>query len=146
MDRLVARRKDVEETTSDLASRIRSLSERMRNRQASPGSDLSSEVATLRARAQAADLDGALAAARSQLGLMDLNLRRTRFRGVLRHGQRYVVPYHDEVGVEHRKEFQTREEARSFRWSVRFAQKNKSGYSDPSVTGQEGAQGYGPVG
>ena len=63
---------------------------------------------------------------------MDLKLRRTRFRGVFRHGERYVVPYHDEVGVEHRKEFETRKEARSFRWTVRFAQKQKSEYTGPS--------------
>jgi hypothetical protein len=64
---------------------------------------------------------------------MDLKLRRTRYRGVFRHGERYIVPYSDEVGVEHRKEFQTRDEARSFRWSVRFAQKNtgRSEYTGP---------------
>ena len=60
---------------------------------------------------------------------MELKLRRTRFRGVFRCRDRYVVPYHDEVGVEHRKEFQTPEEARSFRWAARFAQKQRSEYS-----------------
>ena len=88
-------------------------------------------------QAQSADLDGALAAARGQLGLMDLKLRRTRFRGVFRHGERYVVPYYDEVGVEHRKEFPTRAEARSFRWTLQFAQKHKSEYSGPSFKGHE---------
>lgn len=129
IDRLVVRRKSVEETTRELAAGIRSLSERIQHGQASPTPDLSSEVAALRALAQAADLEGALAAARSQLGLMDLKLRRTRFRGVFRCGERYVVPYYDEVGVEHRKEFHTREEARSFRWTVRFAQKQQSKYT-----------------
>jgi hypothetical protein len=100
-------------------------------------------VAALRVRAQAADLEGALATARSQLGLMDLKLRRTRFRGVFRYGERYVVPYYDEVGVEHRKEFQTREEARSFRWSVRFAQKQKREYTGPSFKGHEWSGGGG---
>ena len=60
---------------------------------------------------------------------MDLKLRRTRFRGVFQCGERYVVPYYDEVGVEHRKEFHTREEARSFRWTVRFAEKQQSEYT-----------------
>jgi class 3 adenylate cyclase len=137
IDRLAARRKGVEKTTSELAAGIRSLSEHILNRQASSSSDLSSKVATLRVRAQAADLDDALAAARGQLGLMELKLRRTRFRGVFRHGDRYVVPYYDEVGVEHRKEFQTRKEARSFRWTVRFAQKQKSEYSGPSYSSAE---------
>ena len=60
---------------------------------------------------------------------MNLKLRRTRHRGVFRHGERYIVPYYDEVGLQHRKAFQTRDEARSFRWSVRFAQKNKGQYT-----------------
>jgi class 3 adenylate cyclase len=58
-------------------------------------------------------------------------------RDPLRRADRYVVPYYDEVGVEHRKEFQTRKEARSFRWTVRFAQKQKSEYSGPSYSSAE---------
>ena len=100
----------------------------MHDRLESSSSDLSSEVALLRVWAQSADLDGDLEAARTALGLTDLKLRRTRSRGVFRHGERYIVPYFDEVGVEHRKEFQTRKEARSFRWSVRFAQKQRAEY------------------
>jgi class 3 adenylate cyclase len=141
IDRLVERRKNVDETTSELAAGIRWLSERIRDRQAKPTADLSAELATLRVQAQSADLDGALAAARGQLGLMDLKLRRTRFRGVFRHGERYVVPYYDEVGVEHRREFPTREEARSFRWTLRFAQKHKSEYTGPSFRGHWGGGG-----
>jgi hypothetical protein len=131
IDRLVARRKGVEKTTSELADGIRSLSEHILDRHETSVPDLSTEVAGLRVGARSADLDSALATVRSQLGLMDLKLRRTRFRGVFRHGERYVVPYYDEVGVEHRKEFQTPAEARSFRWTVRFAQKQKSRYSGP---------------
>lgn len=138
IDRLVARRRGVEETASDLAAGIRSLSERIRDRQTTPDADLSAELATLVVRAQSADLEGTLAAARNQLGLMDLKLRGTRFRGVFRHGDRYVVPYYDEVGVEHRKEFPTREEARSFHWTVRFAQKQKGEYTGPSFKGHWG--------
>jgi len=62
---------------------------------------------------------------------MNLKLRRTRYRRVFRPGERYIVPYYDEVGVEYRKEFQSRDAARSFRWSVRFAQKNKGEYTGP---------------
>ena len=73
---------------------------------------------------------------------MELKLRRTRFQGVFRGGDRDVVPYHDEVGVEHRKEFQTPQEARSFRWTTRFAHKQKGEYSGPlykqEVTGVGG--------
>jgi hypothetical protein len=146
IDRLALRRKSVEEATRELAAGIRSLSERIQHRQASSTPDLSSEIAALRVRAQAADLEGDLAVTRSQLGLMDLRLRRTRFRGVYRSGERYVVPYHDEVGVKRRKEFQTREEARSFRWSVRFAQKQKSEYTGPSFKGHAESGGGGGAG
>jgi uncharacterized protein YigA (DUF484 family) len=131
IDRLATQRKRVQETATELIAGIRSLSERIRNRQASPPADLSAELAALRVRAESADLEGILAAARGELGLMDLKLRRTRYRGVFRHGERYIVPHYDEVGVQHRKEFQTRDEARSFRWSVRFAQKNKGEYTGP---------------
>jgi hypothetical protein len=64
---------------------------------------------------------------------------------VFRHGERYIVPYYDEVGVHHRKEFQTRYEARSFLWSVRFAQKNKGEYTGPwySKTSQHAGGGGG---
>jgi class 3 adenylate cyclase len=141
IDRFVARRRGVEETTAELAAGVHSLSERIRGRQASPPADLSAELATLLVRAQSADLDGALTAVRSQLGLMDLKLRRTRFRGVFRYGERYIVPYYDEVGVEHRKEFPTPQEARSFRWTMRFAQKQKSAYTGPSFKGHEGGGG-----
>ncbi len=136
IDRLAARRNGVDETASELAAAIRSLGERIRDR-ADPTPDLSSEVAILSVRARTANLDDALAAARSQLGLMDVKLRRTRFRGVFRHGERYVVPYHDEMGVEHRAEFEARDEARSFRWTVRFAQKQKGQYTGPSFRGHE---------
>ena len=64
---------------------------------------------------------------------MDVKLRRTLFRGVFRYGERYVVCYHDELGVEHRKEFQTRKEARSFHWSVRFVQEQKREYTESPV-------------
>jgi hypothetical protein len=141
IDRLVQRRRSVDETASELAAGIRSLSQRIGDREAGPTADLGTELSTLRVQAQSADLDGALAAARGQLGLMDLKLRRTRFRGVFRHGERYVVPYFDEVGVEHRREFPTREEARSFRWTVRLAQKHKSEYTGPSFRGHWGGGG-----
>jgi hypothetical protein len=64
---------------------------------------------------------------------------------VFRSGERYVVPYYDEVGVGHRKEFQTREEARSFRWTVRFAQKHKSEHTGPSFKGHEWGPGIGSL-
>jgi hypothetical protein len=64
-----------EKTTNELGAGIRSLSEHILNRQASSTSDLSTDVAYLRVRAEAADLDDSLAEARNQLGLMELKLR-----------------------------------------------------------------------
>jgi hypothetical protein len=96
--------------------------------------------------AQSADLDGDLEAARAALDLTDLKLRRTRSRGVFRHGERYIVPYFDEVGVEHRKEFQTRKEARSFRWSVRFAQEQRAQYVEKFNFDKSGNAGAGAGG
>ena len=83
IERLLARRKSTEKTTSELAAGIRSLSERVLDRQANPASDLRGDVAYLRVRAQAADLDDSLAEARTQLGLMELKLSRTRFRACI---------------------------------------------------------------
>jgi hypothetical protein len=144
IDRLATRRKAVEEAAGELAAGIRSLSERVRNRQANPPADLSAELATLRVRAQSADLEGSLAEVRSQLGLMDLKLRRTRFRGVFRSGERYVVPYYDEVGVEHRKEFPTREEARSsagLSGSLRSTRANTPVRRSKATNGERGDRG-----
>ena len=52
VDRLVERRKNVDETASELAAGVRSLSERIRDRRAEPAADPSAELATLRVRAR----------------------------------------------------------------------------------------------
>jgi hypothetical protein len=65
-------------------------------------------------RALAADLDRALGAARTAVKAQG-RLRRTRHRGISRRGERFVVPYFDEVGLEHEKEFDTLPAARAFR-------------------------------
>jgi class 3 adenylate cyclase len=75
-------------------------------------------------RALASDLDGALAAARAAVKA-EGQLRRTRHRGIFRRGEHYVVPYFDEVGLEHEKEFKTIAMARAFRDARREDEKRK---------------------
>ena len=61
-------------------------------------------------------------------------LRRTRHRGVYRVGRHWVVPWHDEVGVEHRDAFATPGEAAAFARSVRLREKRQSAYTGGPVT------------
>lgn len=75
-------------------------------------------------RALASDLDAALGAARSAVKAGGRR-RRTRRRGIFRRGDRYVVPYYDEVGLEHEKELDTLAAAREFREARREAESRK---------------------
>jgi class 3 adenylate cyclase len=58
---------------------------------------------------------------RSALGDLGVSLKRTRHRGVYHAGNRYVVPFSNEVGTEERREFSSLDEATAFRRAVRFA-------------------------
>jgi class 3 adenylate cyclase len=64
-------------------------------------------------------------------------LRRTRHRGVYRLGDRWVVPWFDSVGVEHRTAFSTPREAQAFTFAQRMADQRKKLYpgawDDPRV-------------
>jgi class 3 adenylate cyclase len=72
-----------------------------------------------------ADLDAAVAQATAALDPLGLRLTRTRHRGVYRSGTAWVVPFVDTVGAERRREFPTRDEARSFAADVRMARKGE---------------------
>jgi class 3 adenylate cyclase len=65
-------------------------------------------------RALTSDLDRALEATSAAVKAAG-RLRRTRHRGIYRLGNRYVVQYFDEVGIEHEHAFDTIAAARTFR-------------------------------
>ena len=133
IDRLAARRNSVEETASELAAEIRSLGARLRDRQTSPAPawaarwrpwsraprQRTSKAPSRRHEASSVSWTSS-SAARSSAGCFDT-------------ASGTSSCYHDELGVEHRKEFQTRKEARSFHWSVRFAQEQKREYTESPV-------------
>jgi class 3 adenylate cyclase len=86
-------------------------------------------------RALSRQLDAALSRVRTDSTPTMARLRRTRFRGIYRHGNRFVVPYWDETGVERRRAFEVSHEARDFRRNIRRAEKAQvehrgSGYPD----------------
>jgi len=78
-------------------------------------------IVSLRERVDAATaaLDDALTEAAQTLDPLSFKLRRTRHRGVYRSGRKYVVPFVDTVGIDRRREFSSRAEARGFREAVR---------------------------
>jgi class 3 adenylate cyclase len=75
-------------------------------------------------RALASELDRALGAAAAAVKATG-RLRRTSRRGIYRRGDRYVVPYIDEVGIEHEYESETLAAARAFRDARRHDEKRK---------------------
>jgi Adenylate and Guanylate cyclase catalytic domain len=75
-------------------------------------------------RPLAEDLDRGLAAATAAVEPRG-RLRRTRRRGIYRRGDRYVVAYFDEVGVEHEHEFESLAAARAFRDARRLDEERK---------------------
>jgi class 3 adenylate cyclase len=72
------------------------------------------ESARRNLRALVGELDPALEVARAAVQATG-RLRRTPRRGIYRRGDRYVVPYIDEVGIEHENQFETMAAARAFR-------------------------------
>ena len=56
-------------------------------------------------------------------------LARTRWRGVYRLDGLYVVPYHDELGIERQREFTDPREARSFRDSINLLHESKERFA-----------------
>lgn len=93
-------------------------------------------------RALASDLDAGLDAAATAVEANG-RLRRTRRRGIYRRGDRYVVPYFDEVGIEHENAFETFAAARAFRDTRRYDEKGQiefpggapHEFGDPSAGG-----------
>jgi hypothetical protein len=61
-------------------------------------------------------------------------LRRTRHRGVHRLGESWVVPWHDEVGIEHRERFVSASEAVAFARSVRLREKKQADFKRGPMT------------
>lgn len=84
------------------------------------------QLGQLRERVRAAGerLDAALAAT-VDIGTSSEHLRRTLWRGVYRHGNRYVVPLYDEVGIERVRRFERAADARAFRNAQRVQEKRQ---------------------
>jgi class 3 adenylate cyclase len=82
-------------------------------------------------------LNETLDAARRELDAVGSRLRRTRHRGVFRVGERFVVPFDDELGAERRREFPTIAEAVAFRRTVRIGERAESAFSQLDSVEQE---------
>jgi class 3 adenylate cyclase len=80
-------------------------------------------------RTLSGELDSALSRVRNESTATVARLRRTRFRGVYRHGNRFVVRHWDETGVERRRAFETSLEARNYRRLLRRAEKAQVDYT-----------------
>lgn len=73
-------------------------------------------------------LDEAITKAAAAVDPLSFKLSRTRSRGVYRSGQRYLVPYKDELGADRVRDFATRSEAHDFRQSILITQANIGRY------------------
>jgi class 3 adenylate cyclase len=71
-------------------------------------------------------LDGQITVTALAHDALSYRLARTRWRGVYRLDALYVVPYHDELGIERQPEFTDAGEARRFRDGVKLARLAKS--------------------
>ena len=91
----------------------------------------------LRLRPVIEDLNEALDVARRELDAVSARLRRTRHRGVFRVGERFVVPFDDELGAERRREFSTLAEAVAFRRAVRIGERAEAMSSQLESVEQE---------
>jgi class 3 adenylate cyclase len=95
------------------------------------------EIEALRARVGEAlgKLEETLAEGRELLAAEGVHLKRTMHRGIFRSGNRYVVPFFDEVGIEERREFASLAEARVFRRSLRLEDQPEEEWAEPGITG-----------
>jgi class 3 adenylate cyclase len=109
VDRLLESRPALSELAAEISSKLdESLEER--------------GIRSLRERVAAAtaELEEALAQATRTLDPLSFKLQRTRHRGIYRSGQKYVVPFVDTVGIDRRREFATRAEARAFKEAIHY--------------------------
>ena len=71
-------------------------------------------------------LDGQITVTARAHDALSYRLARTRWRGVYRLDGLYVVPYHDDLGIERQPEFTDASEARRFRHGVKLAHQAKN--------------------
>jgi hypothetical protein len=71
-------------------------------------------------------LDGQITVTARAHDALSYRLARTRWRGVYRLDALYVVPYHDELGIERQREFRDAGEARRFREGVKLARQARN--------------------
>jgi hypothetical protein len=71
-------------------------------------------------------LDGQITVTARAHDALSYRLARTRWRGVYRLDGLYVVPYHDDLGIDRQPEFADASEARRFRDGVKIARQAKT--------------------
>jgi hypothetical protein len=95
-----------------------------------PGGVTTSQItATRDGVAEATEaLDAAVTRAAAALDPLSFKLTRTRHRGIYRSGERYLVPFVDDLGADRSRDFDSLSDARAFRATVRIAEDAKPGY------------------
>jgi hypothetical protein len=89
-----------------------------------PGGVTTSQItATRDGVAEATEaLDAAVTRAAAALDPLSFKLTRTRHRGIYRSGERYLVPFVDDLGADRSRDFDSLSDARAFRATVRIAE------------------------
>ncbi|HEX9415204.1 MAG TPA: adenylate/guanylate cyclase domain-containing protein [Gaiellaceae bacterium] len=134
LDDLVDERDRSTGMAKEVERKIGELRARLANSQAAPSAEILADLGTIVARTRAAEteLQRRLAKAQEALGDAGIALKHTRHRGVFRAGNRYVVPFFDELGIEQRRTFGTLGEAHAFSRTLRL-EKTPAEFTDSSV-------------
>jgi class 3 adenylate cyclase len=122
LDALVEERDRSTGLAKEVERKIGELRARLANGQPAPSAEILADLAPIVARTRAAEteLQSRLAKAREALGDEGIVLKHTRHRGVFRAGNRYVVPFFDELGIEQRRTFGSLGEAHAFKRTLRL--------------------------
>jgi class 3 adenylate cyclase len=114
------------------------------DRVAGDGGGAEAESVSTELRGRLRGLGTLLDQARSETGTLGVKLKRTRHHGVFKHGQTYVVPESDELGIESHREFGSLHEASEYRKMLDLQTRGKKKLAGAPHDYGDAYQGYMP--
>jgi hypothetical protein len=133
----------VEEQRLGLDSLRKDVAEAL-DRVAGDGGEAEAESVSTELRERLRGLGALLDQARSETGTLGVKLKRTRHHGVYKHGQTYVVPESDELGIESHREFESLHEASAYRKMLDLQTRGKKKLAGAPHDYGDAYQGYMP--
>jgi class 3 adenylate cyclase len=133
----------IEEQRLGLDSLRKDVAEAL-DRVAGDGGGAEAESVSTELRGRLRGLGTLLDQARSETGTLGVKLKRTRHHGVFKHGQTYVVPESDELGIESHREFGSLHEASEYRKMLDLQTRGKKKLAGAPHDYGDAYQGYMP--